>query len=613
MNAPVSENKTSHAITRTHTCGQLTSQQLDQKVSLCGWVAKRRDLGGLIFIALRDRYGITQLVFDPATSAASVMEKAHQLRGEYVVRVEGKVRKRPEGQGNAKMATGEIELVGESLQILSEAKTPPFEILDEVEAAEMLRLKYRYLDLRRPGLQRNLLMRHKLLNTVRNYLDQNSFIEVETPILYKSTPEGARDFLVPSRIHPGQFYALPQSPQTLKQLLMVAGMDRYFQIARCFRDEDLRADRQPEFSQIDIETSFMDEESLYPLMEGMIVKIWRECMGVTLPTPFKRMPYSEAMDRFGSDKPDTRFGLELQNVSELFKASGFQVFQNALASGKGSVRMIRVPGVAEKFSRKDLDEVQAVGAAYGAKGMIWIKVGANADLQGPAVKFFSDAEKAGLISQLGLQNGDLVLGVASEKNSVVYDALGAIRLNVGARTGVIPKHEDGKWNFLWVTNFPLLTFDEGENRWFACHHPFTSPRPEFFDDFIAGKNLGAIQASAYDLVLNGYEVAGGSLRIYRSEVQQAMFRTLGLTPDEAQMKFGFFLEALQYGTPPHGGIAFGVDRLAMLLCGTDAIRDVMAFPKTQKATDIMADTPSGVSTAQLEELSIAVAKKPDSK
>ncbi len=600
-----------NAITRTHTCGELSSKHLDQTVHLCGWVAKRRDLGGLTFITLRDRHGITQVVFDPEVTGkiptgAETQERAHELRGEYVIRVEGRVRKRPAGQDNAKMATGEIELAATSLQILSTAKTPPFEILDEVDAAETLRLKYRYLDLRRPALQKNLVMRHRLLTAVRNYLDQNQFIEVETPILYKSTPEGARDYLVPSRVHPGHFYALPQSPQTLKQLLMIAGMDRYFQIARCFRDEDLRADRQPEFSQVDIETSFLDEESLYPLMEGMTAKIWKECLGITIPTPFPRMPYAEAMSRYGSDKPDTRFGLELVDVSDVFRASTFQVFSNALASGKGSVRVIRVPGAAEKFSRKDLDEVQAVGASYGAKGLLWLKVQAGGELQGPSAKFFTDAEKSAFAAKLGYQEGDLILGIAAEKNSVVFDALGTIRQNVGARLGLIPKDQ---FNFLWVTNFPLLQYNDEDGRYYASHHPFTSPRPEFFEDFIAGRNLAAIQASAYDLVLNGFEVAGGSLRIYRSDVQAAMFRTLGFTEEQAKAQFGFFLEALQYGTPPHGGIAFGVDRLAMLLCGTDAIRDVMAFPKTQKATCLMSESPSVVSDAQLEELSIALAVK----
>ncbi|MCM2324467.1 MAG: aspartate--tRNA ligase, partial [Oligoflexia bacterium] len=476
--------------------------------------------------------------------------------------------------------------------------------------AETTRLKYRYLDLRRPFLQRNLLIRHRMLSIVRNHLDQNRFVEVETPILYKSTPEGARDFVVPSRMNPGTFYALPQSPQTLKQLLMVSGMDRYYQIARCFRDEDLRADRQPEFSQIDIEQSFLDEEGFFPIMEEMVAKLWKEILGQDVPRPFLRMPYAEAMSRFGSDKPDIRFGLELQDLSELFARSAFQVFQNALqpnARGrKGSIRAIVVPGQAEKFSRKDLDDLAAHPASYGAKGLLWIKVQPGGELQSPAAKFFSDAEKAALKERLQLQPGHLVLVIADPRNKVVFDSLGALRLVVGARLGMVPKPGEGQPAFLWVMNFPLLEFDDKENRYYACHHPFTSPRPEFFEDFVQGRNLDAIEAAAYDMVLNGVEVGGGSLRIYRPEVQAAMFRQLGLTPEEAKEKFGFFLEALQYGTPPHGGMAFGVERLAALLCGVGPIRDVMAFPKTQRGSCLMSDSPSAVSPDQLAELGISI-------
>jgi aspartyl-tRNA synthetase len=580
---------------------------------LCGWVSKRRDHGGLIFADLRDRYGLTQIVFDPAIpGAADAHERAGKIRSEFVIWCKGKVRKRPEGMTNSKLSTGEVEVACSDIVILSEAKTPPFSIEDETDVAETTRLKYRYLDLRRPVLQKNLMIRHRMLSIVRNHLDQNSFAEIETPILYKSTPEGARDFIVPSRLNPGTFYALPQSPQTLKQLLMVSGMDRYYQIARCFRDEDLRADRQPEFSQIDIEQSFMDEEAFFPILETMIAKLWKEILNIDVPTPFPRMPYAEAMNRFGSDKPDVRFGLEFNDLSEIFKASTFQVFSGALkpnARGKlGSIRAIVVPGEAEKFSRKDLDDLTAHAAGYGAKGLLWIKVQAGGELQSPAAKFFTDAEKAALAKQLSLKQGDLILIIADAKNKVVYDALGAVRLSVGAKLGLIPKHGEGKPAFLWVMNFPLLEYDDKENRYFACHHPFTAPRPEFFEDFVHSRNLDQIEASAYDLVLNGVEVGGGSLRIYRPDVQSAMFKILGLTEEQAKEKFGFFLEALQYGTPPHGGIAFGVDRLAALLCGVGPIRDVMAFPKTQKGSDLMAETPSDVDPEQLTELGISVRK-----
>ncbi len=605
--------------TRSHTCGELGVSHLDQEVTLCGWIAKRRDHGGLVFADLRDRYGLTQIVFDPAIAgSAEAFESAGKLRGEFVIWCKGKVRSRPEGMTNPKMSTGAIEVASTDLRILSEAKTPPFAIDDDVEAAETLRLKFRYLDLRRPILQKNLIVRSRMLSIVRNHLDHHSFVEVETPILYKSTPEGARDFIVPSRINPGTFYALPQSPQTLKQLLMVSGMDRYYQIARCFRDEDLRADRQPEFTQIDIETSFLDEEAFFPILESMIAKLWKEILGQEVQTPFPRMPYAEAMARFGSDKPDVRFGLELRELTRVFDKSPFQVFQKALAERpgigggpvrRGSVRCIVVPGQAEKFSRKDLDDLQAQAGAYGAKGLLWIKVQATGELQSPAAKFFTEVEKSTLNFELSLKPGDLVLIVADPSDKVVFDSLGTIRLAVGHRLGMIPKPGEGKPSFLWVTRFPLLEYDEKDGRFFACHHPFTAPRPEFFEDFVAGRNLDKIEASAYDMVLNGVEIGGGSLRIYRPEVQAAMFRLLGLTAEEAKEKFGFFLEALQYGTPPHGGIAFGVERLSALLCGVGPIRDVMAFPKTASGTCLMSESPSAVSPDQLAELAISTVRK----
>ncbi|MGE0614138.1 MAG: aspartate--tRNA ligase [Bacteriovoracia bacterium] len=593
---------------RSHTCGELKKSDLGQEVVLCGWASKRRDHGGVIFVDLRDRYGLTQVVFDPAIAGGADAHKvADAVRSEFVLWCKGKVRARPAGMTNPKMPTGEIEVACTEVEILSEAKTPPFAIEDDVDVAEMMRLKYRYLDLRRPSLQRNLLVRSQALSIVRNYLADNKFVEVETPILYKSTPEGARDFIVPSRLNQGTFYALPQSPQTLKQLLMVSGMDRYYQVARCFRDEDLRADRQPEFTQIDIEASFIDEEVLFPMMEGMVAKVWKGVLGVDIPCPFPIMPYSEAMNRFGSDKPDVRFGLELQDITSIFAQSGFQVFQQALKKNArgvaGSIRCIVVPGEAEKFSRKDLDDLSAHATRHGAKGLLWMKVQAGGELQSPAAKFFSDDEKKQLAAKLKLKAGDLVLCVADAKDKHVFSALGAVRLWMGEHLKQIP-HD--KFAFLWVNRFPLVEFDDKENRYFACHHPFTSPRPEFFDDFMKHKNLDGIEAAAYDLVLNGQEIAGGSLRIYRSDVQDAMFKVLGLTPQEAKDKFGFFLEALQYGTPPHGGIAFGVDRLTGVLCGVDAIRDVMAFPKTQKGTCLMSESPSEVSRTQLEELGVAL-------
>lgn len=597
---------------RTHTCGQLTSQNLGETVTLCGWASKRRDHGGLVFIDLRDRYGITQVVFDPTVNS-SAHETAGRIRSEFVLWVRGRVRSRPQGMVNEKIKTGAIEVEGLELAILSEAKTPPFPIDDEAEVSENLRLKYRYLDLRRPALQNNLMIRHKIMRAVRNHLDANSFVEVETPILYKSTPEGARDFIVPSRLNLGQFYALPQSPQTLKQLLMIAGMDRYYQFARCFRDEDLRADRQPEFSQIDIEVSFMDEEAIFVVMEEMMKKVWKEVLGIEIRTPFKRMPYSEAMSRFGSDKPDTRFGLELQDLSDVFGSSEFRVFKDALIRNsrglRGSIRAIRVEGKAEALSRKHLDDLSAHAVKHGAKGLLWIKVQAGGELQSPAAKFFSDTEKKGLADKLGLKVGDVVLIVADSSDKKVCESLGQVRLMLGEHLGVIPQDGAEKPSFLWVTRFPLLEYDETSKRYFACHHPFTSPRPEFMDDFVAAKNLDAIEAAAYDLTLNGVEVGGGSLRIYRSDVQDAMFKALGMSMEEAQDKFGFFLEALQYGTPPHGGLAFGLDRLTAILAGVSAIRDVMAFPKTQKGTCLMSGTPSVVTPEQLVETGISVVRR----
>lgn len=589
---------------RTHTCGELGTSQLDQTVTLCGWVARRRDHGGLIFVDLRDRYGLTQIVMDPNVAGGSAHAVGSKVRSEFVVKCRGKVRARPAGMVNAKLATGSIEVACDDLEILSEAKTPPFEISlemkPEVDVAETLRLKYRYLDLRRPFLQRSLILRHQMISVARRHLEHHQFVEVETPILYKSTPEGARDFVVPSRLNPGTFYALPQSPQTLKQLLMISGMDRYYQMARCFRDEDLRADRQPEFSQIDIEASFMTEKEFFPILEGMVTKIWKEILGREIQTPFQQMPYAEAMRRFGSDKPDVRFGLELQDLKPVFEKSAFVAFQQASLPG-GAIVGISLEGKAENFSRKDLDDLQKAAVSHGAKGLLWIKILAGGEIQSPAAKALSDDDKKNLIQSMKLKQGDIVFIVADTKQKKACEALGALRLLLAERFKLIPENVDA---FLWVTRFPLLEWDDQERRFFACHHPFTSPRPEFFEDFVAGKNLEKIEASAYDMVLNGVEIGGGSLRIYRSDVQDAMFKLLGMSREEAQEKFGFFMEALQYGTPPHGGIAFGIDRLAAQIAGVSAIRDVMAFPKTQRGHCLMSESPSRVRPEQLAELGI---------
>jgi aspartyl-tRNA synthetase len=599
---------------RTHTCGELSGQLDGASVILSGWVAKRRDHGGLIFIDLRDRYGITQLVFDPKLSgSASSKQAAEALRSEFVVSVEGKVRRRPDDMVNPKLSTGEIEVVVDELHILSSAKTPPFSIEDSTDANETLRLKYRYLDLRRPVLQKNLVLRHKTYQAVRHYLSAQNFLEVETPILFKSTPEGARDYLVPSRVNPGDFYALVQSPQMMKQLLMVAGYDRYFQIARCFRDEDLRADRQPEFSQIDIEMSFTNRELIYQIMEGLVKDLWGTVAGVNISSPFPRMSYADAMSDYGVDKPDTRFGLKIKDASQIMSNTGFQAFRGALQGG-GALRGLHIDPASqgnEAFSRKDLDDLAKVVQPHGAKGLAWIKVeapkeGPLATFNSPIAKFITDEERAAWIKEWKLQPGDILLLVADVNVDTVCASLGALRNHLGRKLNLI---DEGKFNFLWVTDFPLLQYDSDAKRYVACHHPFTSPTPEDEEKLLAGKDLSSLRAAAYDLVLNGFEVAGGSIRIFRQEVQSAMFKALGFTPEEVQEKFGFFVEALQYGTPPHGGIAFGVDRLVMLMAHTDAIREVMAFPKTQKATCLMSDCPSPVTAEQLAELHVAVVAK----
>ncbi|MGD6795713.1 aspartate--tRNA ligase [Metabacillus indicus] len=586
---------------RTYYCGEVTEAAIGEKVTLKGWVQKRRDLGGLIFIDLRDRTGIVQIVVNPEVSeeALKIAEKA---RSEYVLDIEGTVAARSEGTVNPNLATGKIEIMVEKAAIINAAKNPPFLIEDKSEeVSEDVRLKYRYLDLRRPALLDTFKMRHNVSKSIRNFLDENGFLDVETPILTKSTPEGARDYLVPSRVHEGEFYALPQSPQIFKQLLMVSGFDRYYQIARCFRDEDLRADRQPEFTQVDIEMSFMSQDEIMALMEKMMSRIMRETKGVELDLPLPRMTYDEAMGRYGSDKPDTRFGLELVNVSELVKDSGFKVFSSAVANG-GEVKVINVKGAAASYSRKDIDALTEFVSQYGAKGLAWLKA-EEQELKGPISKFFAEEEQAALRTVTEAEAGDLLLFVA-DKKSVVADALGALRLKLGRELGLI---DESKFNFLWVIDWPLLEYDEEAQRYFAAHHPFTMPAREDLELFET--NPAAMKAQAYDLVLNGYELGGGSIRIFERDVQQKMFKMLGFSEEEATEQFGFLLEAFEYGTPPHGGIALGLDRLVMLLAGRTNLRDTIAFPKTASASDLLTHAPSEVSTAQLSDLNLALKLK----
>ena len=615
MHQPTVETGIETPWIRTHNNGELSGSFAGKEIVLAGWVAKRRDHGGLVFIDLRDRYGITQLVFDPATSGdPKSKEAAESLRSEFVISVKGVVRRRPDTMVNPKIATGEIEIAVDELHVLSAAKTPPFMIDDNTDAGEVLRLKHRYLDLRRPILQRNLIVRHHTYQSVRRYLSENQFLEIETPILFKSTPEGARDYLVPSRVNPGEFYALVQSPQIMKQLLMVAGFDRYFQVARCFRDEDLRADRQPEFSQIDIEMSFTNRELIYRIVEGLVQTLFRDVKSMEVSAPFHRMSYAQAMDDYGVDKPDTRFALKIKDATKIFAGSGFQAFKSVVDGGgfvRGLHLDLKTQGDSQTFSRKDLDDLTKVVQAHGAKGLAWIKVEAAKEatiysFNSPIAKFLSEGEREKLINEWKLMPGDLVLMVADTSFDGMCAALGNLRTHLGKKLGLI---DESLYNFLWVTDFPLLQYDADAKRYVACHHPFTSPIPEDEKKLLAGEDLAHLKAAAYDLVLNGYEVAGGSIRIFRQEVQSAMFRALGFTEQETHDKFGFFVEALQYGTPPHGGIAFGVDRMVMLLVGTDAIREVMAFPKTQKATCQMSECPSPVVPEQLAELHISVLKK----
>lgn len=580
---------------RTHMCGTLNRENIGDVVTLSGWVQKRRDLGGLIFVDLRDRSGLMQIVFDNDVSEKAFKD-AEKLGSEYVITITGKIYERQ--SKNPNMPTGDIEVFAEEIEILNESQTPPIYIKDDDDVSENLRLKYRYLDLRKPTMQRNLILRHKVAQVVRNFLSNEGFLEIETPMLTKTTPEGARDYLVPSRVNPGKFFGLPQSPQMLKQLLMVSGMERYFQIVKCFRDEDLRADRQPEFTQIDCEMSFVNVEDIIAINERLLQTIFKEIMNVDIQLPIPRMSYKEAMDRFGSDKPDIRFGFELVDLGEIVKNCGFKVFTSAIENG-GAVKAINIKGHGDQFSRKDITKLEDYVKTYGAKGLAWIKV-TDEGVTSPIAKFFTDEEMQAVLKATDAAVGDLVLFVA-DKMQVVYDALGHLRVEVAKILNLINKDE---FKLLWVTEFPLFEYDEEEGRYAAKHHPFTSPMDEDIELMVSNPEMA--RAKAYDIVLNGYEIGGGSIRIHSSDLQQKMFKALGFSEEQAWDKFGFLLEAFKYGTPPHGGIAFGLDRLVMLLAKEDNIRQVIAFPKTQNATCPLTNAPTFADDKQLKELSIKV-------
>ena len=585
---------------RSHYCGQVTAAEIGREVCLMGWVQRRRDHGGLIFIDLRDREGVIQLALDPDRDPEA-HGKADRVRNEFVVAIKGKVSPRPEGTVNPKMKTGEVEVEVSDLRILNTAKTPPFMLDEYTEVAENIRLKHRYLDLRRPAVQNNLMLRYQVTRTVRRYLDSQGFLDIETPVLTKSTPEGARDYLVPSRVNPGTFYALPQSPQLFKQLLMISGFDRYFQIVRCFRDEDLRADRQPEFTQIDCEMSFINRDDVLRVMEGMIAVIFKEAIGVDVSLPMARMTYQEALARYGVDNPDLRFALELVEISDLVASCGFKVFADAVGNG-GMVKAINVKGGAT-LSRKDLDDLGEFVKIYGAKGLAWVKM-TEEGWQSPIAKFFTADELAALNQRMEAQLGDLLLFVA-DSFKITNEALGRLRGHLGQRLSLAKKDD---YRFVWVTDFPLLEWDEEARRHVAVHHPFTAPMDE--DVPLLATDPGKARAKAYDLVLNGSEIGGGSIRIHDQAVQSQMFELMGIGEEEARVKFGFLLDALEFGAPPHGGIAFGLDRLTMILTGSESIRDVIAFPKTQKATCLMSEAPGAVDDKQLRELHIKLAVKP---